>query len=259
MTESILLDRDGALATVTINRPEKRNALDAASWARIGDIFEDLSADADLRCIVVTGAGEKAFGSGNDISEFDTLRANTEQVLPYNEITTRTVMEIENSLHPTVARIQGFCLGGGLEIALCCDIRIATPDSTFGLPVKNMGIFLDPALADTLVNAVGRATALEMVLEGRMLTAEEALNRGIVTRVVEPDGLDAEIAATVERISAGAPLAQRYNRLAVRNVNRGRPITEEDKIRAASYADSEDYNAAWTSFIAKRKVEFKGR
>ena len=259
MTESILLDRDGAVATVTINRPEKRNALDAASWARIGDIFEELSADADLRCIVVTGAGDKAFGSGNDISEFDTLRANTEQVLPYNEITTRTVMMIENSLHPTVARINGFCLGGGLEIALCCDIRIATPDSLFGLPVKNMGIFLDPALADTLVNAVGRATALEMVLEGRMLNAEEALSRGIVTRVVEAGGLDSEIAATVERINAGAPLAQRFNRLAVRNVNRGRPITEEDKIRAASYADSEDYNTAWTSFLAKRKVEFKGR
>ena len=259
MTESILLDRAGAVATVTINRPEKRNALDAASWTRIGDVFEELSTDTDLRCIVVTGAGGKAFGSGNDISEFDTLRANAAQVLPYNENAARTVMAVENSLHPTIARIEGFCLGGGLEIALCCDIRIAAPDSLFGLPVKNMGIFLDPALADTLVNAVGRATALEMVLEGRMLNAEEALSRGIITRVVEAGGLDDEIAATVERVCAGAPLAQRYNRMAVRNVNRAAAITEEDKIRAASYADSEDYNAAWTSFIAKRKVDFKGR
>lgn len=259
MTESILLDRDGAVATVTLNRPEKRNALDAASWTRIADIFEELSADTDMRCIVVTGAGDKAFGSGNDISEFDTLRANSEQVLPYNDNATRTVHAIENSLHPTVARIQGFCMGGGLEIALCCDIRVAATDSKFGLPVKNMGIYLDPALADTLVRAVGRATALEMVLEGRILNAEEALSRGIITRVVEPDELDDEIAATVERVLAGAPLAQRYNRMAIRNIERAAEITDEDRIRAASYADSEDYNNAWTSFMAKRKAEFKGR
>ena len=157
MTDSILLTRDGAIATVTLNRPEKRNALDAASWTRIGDVFEELSADTDMRCIVVTGAGDKTFGSGNDISEFETLRANSEQVLPYNDNATRTVLAIENSLHPTVARIQGYCMGGGLEIALCCDIRVAAADSKFGLPVKNMGIYLDPALADTLVRAVGRA------------------------------------------------------------------------------------------------------
>jgi enoyl-CoA hydratase/carnithine racemase len=259
MTDSILLNRDGAVATVTLNRPEKRNALDAASWTRIGDVFEELSADTDMRCIVVTGAGDKAFGSGNDISEFDTLRANSEQVLPYNDNATRTVLAIENSLHPTVARIQGYCMGGGLEIALCCDIRVAAADSKFGLPVKNMGIYLDPALADTLVRAVGRATALEMVLEGRILDAEEALSLGIINRLVETDELDAEIAATVERILAGAPLAQRYNRMAIRNVERATPITDEDRLRAASYADSEDYNNAWTSFMAKRKSEFKGR
>ena len=168
MNNSILLNRDGAVATVTINRPKKRNALDAASWTHIADIFEELSADTDIRCIIITGAGDKAFGSGNDISEFDTLRANSEQVMPYNDNATRTVHAIENSLHPTVARIRGFCMGGGLEIALCCDIRVAATDSKFGLPVKNMGIFLDPALADTLVRAVGRATAREMVLEGRV-------------------------------------------------------------------------------------------
>lgn len=259
MTDSILLNREGAVATVTLNRPEKRNALDAASWTRIADVFEELSADTDLRCVVVTGAGDRAFGSGNDISEFDTLRANAEQVLPYNDNSARTVHAIENSLHPTVARIQGYCMGGGLEIALCCDIRVAATDAKFGLPVKNMGIYLDPALADTLVRAVGRATALEMVLEGRILDAGEALSRGIITRVVETADLDAEIAATVERVLAGAPLAQRYNRMAIRNIEPAAAITDEDRVRAASYADSEDYNTAWTSFLAKRKAEFKGR
>ena len=115
-------------------------------------------------------------------------------------------------------------MGGGLEIALCCDIRVAAEDSKFGLPVKNMGIYLDPALADLLVRAVGRATALEMVLEGRILSAEEALSRGIITRVVATDDLDDEIAAKVERVLAGAPLAQRYNRMAVRNVEPAAPV-----------------------------------
>ena len=202
MTDSILCTRDGAVATVTINRPDRRNALDAASWQRLGDVFEELSADTALRCVVVTGAGGKAFGSGNDITEFETRRANAEQVRTYNAITIRAVHAIENGLHPTIARIEGFCLGGGLEIALACDIRVASPDSTFGLPVKNMGIFLDPALSDTLVNAIGRAAALEMVLEGRRLNTDEALNRGIITRVTPAGGLDAEIAATVERVCA---------------------------------------------------------
>ena len=259
MTDSILCTRDGAVATVTINRPDRRNALDAASWQRLGDVFEELSADTALRCVVVTGAGGKAFGSGNDITEFETRRANAEQVRTYNAITIRAVHAIENGLHPTIARIEGFCLGGGLEIALACDIRVASPDSTFGLPVKNMGIFLDPALSDTLVNAIGRAAALEMVLEGRRLNTDEALNRGIITRVTPAGGLDAEIAATVERVCAGAPLAQRNNRRAVRDVGMPEAAGTGAFDHAASYGDTEDYKNAWTAFLAKEKTEFRGK
>ena len=180
MDDKVLLRRDGAVATVIVNRPEKRNALDSAAWRLLGETVRRLSADETLRCVVFAGAGEKAFGSGNDISEFETARSTAAQVRAYNEITAGAVRAIENSLHPTVARIRGHCLGGGLEIALACDIRVAARDSKFGLPVRNMGIFLDPALANTLVNAVGRATALEMVLEGRIYDAEEALERGLL-------------------------------------------------------------------------------
>ena len=259
MTDSILCTRDGAVATVTINRPELRNAMDRDSWQRLGATFEDLSQDTDLRCVVVAGAGGKAFGSGNDISEFETLRTDAQKVRAYNDITISAVHAIEGCLHPTVARIEGFCLGGGLEIALACDIRIAGPNSTYGLPVKNMGIFLDPALADTLVNAIGRTAALELVLEGRFMDAEEALQRGLITRITEEGGLDAEISATVERICAGAPLAQRFNKEAIRRVRMQGDESEEQYARAASYGDTEDYRNAWTSFMAKKKVEFQGR
>lgn len=259
MTDDILCEIDGYTARVTINRPAKRNALDGASWKRLGDIFTDLSTRPDLRCVVITGAGGKAFGSGNDISEFATARANAEQVLAYNEVTGRTVQAIEDCLHPTVARIEGFCLGGGLEIALACDIRIATVSSKFGLPVKNMGIYLDPPLTDTLVHAVGRATALELVLEGKVLTADEALARGIVTRLVADDALDAEISETLDKITAGAPLAARYNKRAIRKVSGRTGHTEEDIRAAAGYGDTEDYRQAWGAFLEKRKADFQGR
>ncbi len=259
MNDSILCQRDGDVATVTINRPEKRNALDSMSWQKLGDAFEDLSSDTNLRCVVVTGSGGKAFGSGNDISEFETARSNAEQVKAYNAITMRAVKAIENSLHPTVARIQGFCLGGGLEIALACDIRIATEDSKFGLPVKNMGIYLDPALAETLVRAIGRAAALELVLEGRVLAAGEALAQGLVNRIVPDAELDGEVAATVERILAGAPLAARYNRRVIRGAEA--PIEPDAQMlsEAASYGDTEDYANAYKAFAERRKAAFKGR
>ena len=259
MSDSILCTRDGAVATVTINRPERRNAMDRESWERLGKVFSDLSKDTDLRCVVIGGAGGKAFGSGNDISEFESLRTDAEKVRVYNDVTIAAVHAIEGCLHPTVARIEGFCLGGGLEIALACDIRIAEPGSTFGLPVKNMGIYLDPVLADTLVNAIGRAAALELVLEGRFMDAQEGLARGLITRIAPEGGLDDEIAATVGRICAGAPLAHRFNKDAIRKVRIEGDESDEQYARAASYGDTEDYRNAWTSFMVKKKVEFRGR
>ncbi len=259
MTDSILCRREGPVATVTINRPEKRNALDSASWRLLGDIFGELSADESLRCVVVTGAGGKAFGSGNDITEFSTARANAGQVQVYNAITGRAVQAIEDCLHPTVARIEGFCLGGGLEIALACDIRIANRSSRYGIPVKNMGIFLDPPLTDTLVHAVGRAVALELVLEGRVYESADAAARGLVTRVVDDEALDSAVAESVANILAGAPLAARYNKRAVRGAATVSTADEPALRRAAAYGDTEDYHAAYKAFLEKRKAEFKGR
>lgn len=259
MNGKILCSRDGAVATVTLNRPEKRNALDSESWRVLGEVVRGLSDDAGLRCVVITGAGDKAFAAGNDITEFEAARGTSEQVRSYNATTAATVRAIEDCLHPTVARIRGYCVGGGLEIALGCDIRVAGASARFGLPVKNMGIFLDPVLADTLVNAVGRATALELVLEGRILDAEEARARGLATRVVADEALDDEVRETVERIAAGAPLAARYNRRGIRRVAGGAAPTEEMLAEAASYGDTEDYHSAYAAFASRSKPDFKGR
>ena len=259
MSQKVRLQRDGNIVRVTINRPEKRNALDSETWRELGNTFRTLDTEQDLRCIVVTGAGDKAFAAGNDIGEFHTARGTARQVRAYNEIAAGAIRAIETCLHPTVARIFGYCLGGGLEIALACDIRVAADNASFGLPVKNMGIFVDPVLANTLVNAVGRTTALEMVLEGRIYTAEDALSRGFVTRVVAEEDLDPEIDATVQRISAGAPLAARFNRQVLRKVASEATPDGTELAAAASYGDSEDYHAAFTAFSTRKTPAFKGR
>ena len=259
MTDKILCRRDGAVATVVINRPEKRNALDSEAWRALGRAIAGLSGDEDLRCVVVAGAGDRAFASGNDIGEFAAARSSAAQVRDYNETTAAAVRAIETCPHPTVARIRGHCLGGGLEIALACDIRIAAEDATFGLPVKRMGIFLDPYLADTLVRAVGRTVALEMVLEGRIYDCAEALERRIATRVVAADALDAEVAEAAARVASGAPLAARYNKRVVRGVDPPAAPSADALAEAASYGDTEDYHAAYAAFASRASPAFKGR
>ena len=169
MTDSILCTHDGTVATVTINRPELRNAMDRDSWKRLGAIFEDLSQDTDLRCVVVAGAGGKAFGSGNDISEFETLRTDAQKVRAYNDITIAAVHAIEGCLHPTVARIGAFwrrpeCARLRYPIVALIDLRSAGQEH---------GNLPRPALADTLVITIGRTAALELVLEGVSWTLQK--------------------------------------------------------------------------------------
>ena len=201
-----------------------------------GEIFEELSQDSRLNCIVITGAGGKAFGSGNDISEFARFAEMPRKCVP------TMILQLLPFAPLKIAGIQPsrgskvFVWAAGLS-ALACDIRLAAPNSIFGLPVKNMGIFLDPALADTLVNVIGRTAALELVLEGRFMDAKEAFERRLITRIADDD-LDSEVAATVDRICAGAPLAHRFNKEAIRKVRIEGDESEEQYSLAASYGDT---------------------
>ncbi|MCX8115599.1 MAG: enoyl-CoA hydratase/isomerase family protein, partial [Burkholderiaceae bacterium] len=139
MSDLILVQRDGAIATVVLNRPEKLNALTRPMWQQLGETIARLSADDSLRCIVLRGAGEKAFSPGNDISEFETVRANKAQAREYGKIMHATAQALAECRHPLVAQIHGICVGGGLEIAALCDIRICGQSSRFGAPIKNLG------------------------------------------------------------------------------------------------------------------------
>src|ERR1700682_5437048 len=187
MTDTILVQRDGAIATVVLNRPEKLNALTRPMWKRLGEVFTQLSADDGVRCIILRAAGNKAFAPGNDISEFATERSDVEQARAYGEDMRRTIEAIDACRHPVVAQIHGICVGGGLEIAGLADIRICGESSRFGVPINKLGLVMAYAEIGSLIALAGEAAALEILLEGRVFDAREAKEKGLVTRVV-PDG-----------------------------------------------------------------------
>src|SRR5260221_13236247 len=184
MTDTILVQRDGAIATVVLNRPGKLNALTRPMWKRLGEVFAELSADDSVRCIILRGAGTRAFAPGNDISEFATERSNVVQARAYGEDMRRTIEAIDRCRHPVVAQIHGICVGGGLEIAGLADLRICGESSRFGVPINKLGLVMAYAEIGALIALVGEATALEILLEGRIFDAREAKAKGLVTRVV---------------------------------------------------------------------------
>ena len=163
MADTILVERDGPIATVVLNRPEKLNALTRPMWKRLGVVFDELSADDAVRCIIIRGAGTKAFAPGNDISEFQTERSNVEQARAYGADMRRTIEAIDGCRHPVVAQIHGICVGGGLEIAALCDLRICGESSRFGAPIKNLGLVMAYPEIGALVDLVGRTVALEIL------------------------------------------------------------------------------------------------
>jgi enoyl-CoA hydratase/carnithine racemase len=174
MSDPVAVSREGTIATVTLNRPEKLNALTKAMWQQLGEAIGALSADDTLRCVIVRGAGEKAFSPGNDIGEFAVARANKAQAIAYGRVMHATAKSLAECRHPLVAQIHGICVGGGLEIAALCDLRICGESSRFGAPIKNLGLVMAYAEMAPLVRIAGPDAALEILLEGRIFDAAEA-------------------------------------------------------------------------------------
>ena len=259
MSDILLRSREGSIVTLTINRPDKLNAMTKPLWRELGESFEQLSDDDSVRCIVIRGAGEKSFSPGNDISEFKTERANKAQAIAYGEIMHRTVQAIQSCRHPIVAQIHGICVGGGLEIAALADIRICGESSRFGAPIKNLGLVMAYSEMAPIAALVGRSKALEILLEGRIFDAAEALRIGLVSRVVHDDQVATEATACAQRVATGAPLVARWHKAFARRLANPAPLTAAEKDECFDCFDTEDFRIGYQAFLAKEPPQFIGR
>lgn len=258
MSDSVLVRREGPVAWVLLNRPERRNALDLDMWARLGEALRSLSEDPDLRCLVLRGAGGKAFAAGADIAEFERTRDSAAAAARYAEVMDPAMEALRDCPAPTVAIIEGACVGGGLELAVQCDLRLAGASARLGMPINRIGHALPYPAMIALVELAGRAAALELLLEGRILTAEEAYHRRLVTRVVADAALEEETEALIARIVAGAPLAARWHKVFAAKALKPEALTAEDRLAPFLSCDSADYREGIRAFLAKETPKFKG-
>ncbi len=258
MAAEVLLRRNGGIATVTLANPDKLNALNAGMWRQLAAVMAEADADDDLRAVVLRGEG-KAFAAGGDLDEFRHRRATVDKALAYHETVGVALAAVERCRHPTIALILGPCIGGGLEIACACDLRIAGESARLGAPINRLGFSMYPGELAGLLKLAGPAVTREILLEGRLIEAREALAKGLVTRVVADDQAETEAHETAARVAAGAPLVARAHKWWIARLLEGRPLTEEEKRSAFSFLATEDYHEGLSAFDAKRRPMFKGK
>lgn len=258
MSRSIIVLQDGFIATVVLNRPERHNAINLEMWIALDAAIRRLSAADEIRCIVLRGAGEKAFTAGADITEFRSDET-PEEAQAYGAASRGAQTAILECRHPVIAMIRGFCLGGGMGVALMCDLRIASSNSKLGIPANRIGAFYALPAIQRLIGAVGQAMAAEILLEGRTYAADEAVRMGLINRAVADAELEAETMATAERIADGAPLSARWHKRAIRRLSDPTPISQAELEEASSARLTEDFAIGFDAVKNKRKPVFVGR
>ncbi|CAB3676808.1 enoyl-CoA hydratase/isomerase family protein [Achromobacter dolens] len=254
----VLLQRDGQLAWVTLSHPGRLNAITVCMWRELRDVFTRIAADDALRCVIVRGEGGN-FAAGADIREFPAERADAAGVQRYHrEILAPALMAMAQCPQPVVAQIEGVCVGGGLEIACQCDLRIAGESARFGVPINRLGFPMAPDEMRGLLALAGRAATLAILLEGRVFGAAEARDLGLLTRIVADAEVAAQARRSAERICQGAPLAARINKRLSARLAQGGALTEAEYQDYFSYADSRDHKEGVRAFLAGVDPHFSG-
>ena len=256
---NILYEKKGAIAYVTLNRPKVLNALSHATWENLEAAFEDAREDEAVRGVILTGAGDKAFIAGADISELAHVTSvEAEQSSAYGQ---KVLNLIENLGKPVIAAINGFALGGGCETAMACTIRIAVENAQFGQPEVKLGVIPGGGGTQRLPRLVGKGRALQLILAGGMINAQEAYRIGLVNEVVPPAELIPRAEAILKQIFANAPLAVKFSLEAVNN-GLETTLAEGLSLEASLFglcAGTEDKKEGTTAFLEKRKPQFQGR
>jgi len=260
-TDKMIAEKDGPIGWITFNNPERRNAVSLAMWEALADIVRDFESDKAIRVIVLKGAGDRAFVSGADISEFEEKRSSPETTRTYNEASGKATVALKHVGKPTIAMIRGFCIGGGVSVALSCDMRIASEGAKFGVPAAKLGLGYEAEGVRKLMDVVGPSFAKEIFFTARQFTAQEAVEMGLVNRLV-PDGqLETYVRDYAGTIAANAPLTVASIKTIVGEV--AKDESARDMVLCQQVVDrcfnSEDYVEGRSAFMAKRKPIFTGR
>ncbi len=259
--DPLIVKREPPLGWLILNRPQVRNALNLRTWQRIPEAIGELTRDASVRVIVMTGSTPEAFISGADISEFPAMRADAAQARLYREAPNRAINAMLECPKPIIAMISGVCIGGGVQVALACDIRIAARGIRMGIPAARLGLAYPLEGVIALTHTVGHANARDILFSARLFDADEAYTMGLVNRVVEPAELESEVREYATRMAANAPLTIEAAKAAIREglKDAAKRDTEGISELVAMCFNSEDYKEGVRAFMEKRRPVFRGR
>ena len=259
--DKVILRKEEAIARIVLNNPARLNAISMDMWDSLDRIIDDVSGDAAIRVVVISGAGGRAFSAGADISEFDRRHADAAAVRRASARDAEVCAKLENLEKPTIAEIEGYCLGGAVAFALCCDLRICSDNSRFGIPPAKLGHCYEPHGIERVMNTVGLANTREILFTARQFSAQEAYEMGLVNRVVSRSDLSGYVRNYAETIAANAPLTVQAVKRITCELGKepaARDLTLCDALVAECYA-SEDHREGRRAFMEKRKPVFHGR
>lgn len=258
MSARVHVEVDLPIATVRLDGPERHNVLGVEGWLSTAEAFHALSARDDVRCIAVRGTGGRAFSAGSDIGAFDAQRSAQRDVRAYSAAISDAMRAVRTCRHPTVAIIEGLCVGGGLEIAACCDVRVCGESSRFGAPINRLGLTMSHDELEPLLDLLGPGPVLEILLSGELIGAERAQVVGLVNRVHPDESVVERGYGLVARIAAGAPLVNRWHKKFIRRLLERRPLTDAEREEAHEAFETDDYREGRTAFLEKRDPDFRG-
>ncbi len=259
MSDGVLVERDGNIASVIMNRPERLNAFDGRTWDRFRDIMTELHGDEGVRCVIVRGIDATVFSAGSDISAWSEHRTTPEDVRAYSRTIADCLDTTFSCRHPIIAAINGACIGGGLLLASVADIRLCGESSRFGVPINRLGMTMSYAELGALSRIVAPWAALEILLEGNVFGADRAKELGLVNHVVADADIEHEVYTLARRIAERAPLVNRWHKKFVHRLMDPTPLTAAEIDEGNAAFETEDYQTGFRAFLDKTKPKFEGR